>query len=39
MPVVDSLDELNEKIRSWDAADDGRRIDDRIRTVGADFAV
>jgi hypothetical protein len=39
MPVVDSLDELNEKIRGWDAADDGRRINDRIRTVGQDFAV
>lgn len=39
MPVVDCLDELNDKIRAWDAADDGRRINDRIRTVGADFAV
>lgn len=39
MPVVDSLDELNDKIRAWDAADNGRRINDRIRTVGADFAV
>ncbi|MDZ7910907.1 MAG: IS21 family transposase [Rhodococcus sp. (in: high G+C Gram-positive bacteria)] len=39
MPVVDSLDELNEKIRAWDEADNGRRINDRIRTVGADFAV
>ncbi len=39
MPVVDSLDELNEKIRGWDAADDGRRINDRIRTVGQYFAV
>lgn len=37
-PVVDSLDELNEKVRAWDAADDGRRINDRIRTVGEDFA-
>jgi hypothetical protein len=39
MPVVDSLDELNEKIRIWDEADNGRRIGDRIRTVGQDFAV
>ncbi|WP_454836781.1 IS21 family transposase [Rhodococcus qingshengii] len=39
MPVVDSLEELNEKIRAWDTADNGRRINDRIRTVGADFAV
>lgn len=39
MPVVDSLDELNDKIRAWDAADNDRRINDRIRTVGADFAV
>lgn len=39
MPVVDSLDELNEKIRIWDEADNARRIGDRIRTVRADFAV
>ncbi|MFC8935678.1 IS21 family transposase [Rhodococcus sp. NPDC057135] len=39
MPVVDSLDELNEKIRGWDTADNGRRINDRIRTIGQDFAV
>lgn len=38
MPVVDSLAELNEKIRAWDLADEGRRIDSRIRTVGEDFA-
>lgn len=38
MPVVDSLDELNEKIRGWDTADNSRRINDRIRTVGQDFA-
>ena len=30
---------LGEKIRGWDMADNGRRINDRIRTVGADFAV
>ncbi|BBY54531.1 hypothetical protein MKOR_17820 [Mycolicibacillus koreensis] len=38
MPVVDSLDELNEKVRALDAADDRRRISSRIRTVGEDFA-
>jgi hypothetical protein len=37
MPVVDSLDELNEKIRVWDLEDENRRINDRIRTVGEDF--
>ena len=39
MPVVDSLAELNARIRAWDAADDRRRIASRIRTVGQDFAV
>lgn len=39
MPEVDSLDELNERIRAWEAEDDHRRIADRIRTVGEDFAV
>ncbi len=38
MPVVDSLAELNDRIRLWDEADDARRISTRIRTVGADFA-
>ncbi|MBG6185442.1 hypothetical protein IWX65_003421 [Arthrobacter sp. CAN_A214] len=37
MPVVASLDELNDRIRVWEAEDDGRRINDRIRTVGHDF--
>jgi len=39
MPVVDSLAELNEKIRAWDEADDQRRIADRIHTVAQDLAV
>ena len=39
MPVVNSLDELNEQIRDWDRKDDARRVGDRIRTVGQDFAV
>ncbi len=38
MPEVDSLTELNERIRGWEAEDDHRRIADRIRTVGEDFA-
>ncbi|MFD1846980.1 IS21 family transposase [Arthrobacter flavus] len=37
MPVVASLEELNNRIRVWEAEDDGRRINDRIRTVGQDF--
>lgn len=36
--MVDSLAELNENIRGWDEADDQRRINTRIRTVGQDFA-
>jgi transposase len=38
MPVTESLDELNERIRIWEAQDDARRINDRIRTIGQDFA-
>lgn len=38
MPEVASLDELNEKIRAWDSADNARRIGDRIHTIGHDFA-
>ena len=37
MPVVESLDELNDCIRSWEAQDYERRINDRIRTIGQDF--
>jgi transposase len=39
MPEVDSLAQLNEQIRGWDARDNGRRINTRIRTVGEDFTV
>ncbi|ROS57745.1 IS21 family transposase [Frigoribacterium sp. PhB24] len=39
MPVVDSLAELNVKIRQWDLDDEDRRIGDRIRTVAQDFAL
>ena len=37
MPVAESLDELNDRIRAWEAQDDARRINDRIRTIGQDF--
>lgn len=39
MPVVESLDELNDRIRGWEAQDDCRRINDRIRTIGQDFEI
>ena len=39
VPEVDSLDVLNARIDLADVADDGRRIDSRIRSVGQDFAV
>jgi transposase len=38
MPVTDYLDDLNDRIREWEALDDARRINDRIRTIGQDFA-
>lgn len=38
MPEVDSLDDLNDRIRGWEAQDDHRRIADRIRTIGEDFS-
>lgn len=38
MPVTESLDELNDRIRIWETQDDARRINDRIRTIGQDFA-
>ncbi|MFC9335915.1 IS21 family transposase [Arthrobacter sp. NPDC057009] len=37
MPVVESLDELNNRIRAWEALDNRRRINDRIHTIGQDF--
>ncbi|WP_165067699.1 IS21 family transposase [Marisediminicola senii] len=37
MPVVETLADLNEKIREWDEADDIRRIGSRLRSVAADF--
>jgi hypothetical protein len=39
VPEVASLNELNEMIDRWDAADDGRRIGARARTVGEYFAI
>lgn len=39
MPVVDSLDELNDLIREWETADRQRRIDGRVNTIAEDFAV
>lgn len=39
MPVADSLDELNDRIRAWEAQDEDRRINDRIRTIGQDFKI
>ena len=38
VPQVDSLDELNAMVDGWDRADDGRRIGERVRTVGELFA-
>lgn len=38
MPEVAHLDELNERIKGWEAADEARRISGRIHTIGYDFA-
>lgn len=38
MPEVDTLAELNEGIRDWDARDHARRVNARLRTVGQDYA-
>lgn len=37
MPEVDSLEELNEKIRAWEANDNDRRITGKLSTIGADY--
>ncbi|UKA68402.1 IS21 family transposase [Arthrobacter sp. FW306-05-C] len=39
MPVADSLDELNDRIRAWEAQDEARRINDRISTIGQGFEI
>ena len=38
MPVVDSIEELNELLERWDNADDRRRIGNRTTSVGHDWA-
>lgn len=38
VPTVDSLEELNERLATYDKADDLRRIGNRMATVGTDFA-
>lgn len=38
MPVTDSLHELNDRLRGWDARDEQRRITGKTTTVGHDFA-
>lgn len=37
MPIVDSLAELNERIRDWDLRDEDRRIGQKISTVAHDY--
>ncbi|MBM7790024.1 hypothetical protein JOD67_006704 [Tenggerimyces flavus] len=39
VPKVDSLVKLNTRLEGYDRADDARRIANRTRTVGADFAL
>lgn len=38
MPLTDSLDELNERMRVWDARDEQRRITGKTSTVAHDFS-
>lgn len=37
MPEVASLEELNDRIRAWEVADNARRIHGHARTIGQDF--
>jgi transposase len=39
VPVVKTLGELNDKLRVWDEEEDARRISQRLRTIGQDFAI
>jgi transposase len=39
VPVIDTLAELNARLEQADATEDSRRIENRVRTVGQDFAV
>lgn len=38
MPEVDSLEELNERIKGWEAADQAGRVTGHTHTIGGDFA-
>jgi hypothetical protein len=38
VPAAESLDDLNDRVRAWEAQDEASRITDRIRTIGQDFA-
>lgn len=38
MPVVESIEELNELLEAWDDADDARRVGNRAMSVGTDGA-
>ncbi|MGI8418344.1 MAG: IS21 family transposase [Nakamurella sp.] len=38
MPQVDTLEQLNEQIKAWEAADDERRITGHLNRIGEDFA-
>ncbi len=38
VPAVATLAELNDRLRVWDDPEDRRRISQRLRTVGQDFA-
>ena len=38
VPAVRTLSELNDKLRIWDEEEDARRISQRLRTIGQDFA-
>jgi transposase len=38
VPAVKTLAELNDKLRIWDEEEDARRISQRLRTIGQDFA-
>ncbi len=39
VPEVATLAELNERLEAIDAAEDDRRLEDRVRTIGQDFGV
>lgn len=39
MPVVDSIEELNGLLEKWDDTDDARRVGNRTRSVGQDWAL